>query len=73
VGISFIQTRDGSFAFAGLFIDADESEHMCLVKTGVNGEVGLALTRTTANAVTLYRGDIDPYWNYVRVRIWIPK
>jgi hypothetical protein len=73
VGISFIQTRDGSFAFAGLFIDADEREHMCLVKTGVNGEVGLALTRTTANSVTLYRGDIDPYWNYLRVRIWIPK
>jgi hypothetical protein len=31
---------------------------------------GLAWTDSSTNAVTLYRGTNDPYWNYVRVRIW---
>ena len=33
-------------------------------------EVGLAWTDSTVDTVTLYRGTADPYWNYVRVRIW---
>jgi hypothetical protein len=39
-----------------------------LVKTDV--ELGLAWTDSTADTVTLYRGATDPYWNFVRVRIW---
>jgi len=39
-----------------------------LVKTDV--ESGLAWTDSTVNTITLYRGTTDPYWNYVRVRIW---
>jgi hypothetical protein len=71
--LSFIQTRDGSFVLAGSFIGKGDIEQISLVKTSVNGEFGLAMTGTAANTVTLYRGDIDPYWNFVRVRIWIPK
>ena len=33
-------------------------------------ESGLAWTDSTADTITLYRGATDPYWNYVRVRIW---
>ncbi len=39
-----------------------------LVKTKV--ESGLAWTDSTDDTITLYRGLTDPYWNYVRVRIW---
>jgi len=42
-----------------------------LVKTGT--EAGLVLKDSTADTITLYRGTTDPYWNYVRVRIWKPK
>jgi hypothetical protein len=41
-----------------------------LVKTDVEGELGLAWTDSTADTVTLYRGATDIYWEYVRVRIW---
>jgi len=34
-------------------------------------ETGLAMIRLTPNTVTLYRGNSDLYWNYVRVRIWV--
>jgi len=34
---------------------------------------GLAWTDSSANTVTLYRGATDPYWNFVRVRIWAGK
>jgi len=39
-----------------------------IVKT--DQEMGLTQVDSTANSVTLYRGATDPYWNYVRVRIW---
>ncbi len=74
-----IQTRDGGFALVGYYTNSffdeasDTSTQMLLIKTAVNGEVGLAMTGSTANSVTLYRGDSDPYWNYVRVRIWVIK
>jgi hypothetical protein len=77
-GYNFIcdttQTRDGGFALVGLTATgADDLTSTCLVKTGVEGEVGLAMTGLAANTATLYRGNIDPYWNYVRVRIWVVK
>jgi hypothetical protein len=52
---------------------------MWLVKTDAFGlmveypSVGLALTGYTFNTLTLYRGAIDPFWNYVRVVIWAAK
>jgi hypothetical protein len=72
-----IQTRDGGFAIVGYcgmpLNDEYGPVQMLLIKTTVNGEFGLAMTGSTANTVTLYRGDSDPYWNYVRVRIWVVK
>lgn len=69
-----VQTRDGGFALTGFTEAGPENEtRMCLVKTAVNGEVGLAMAGLTENTVTVYRGDSDPYWNYVRVRIWVVK
>lgn len=44
------------------------SNDFWLVKTDV--ESGLAVTGLTNHSVILYRGRTDPYWNYVRVRIW---
>lgn len=35
-----------------------------------DAEAGLAWTTSSANTMTLHRGETDPYWNYVRVRIW---
>jgi hypothetical protein len=75
IGSDVIQTRDSGFAIVG-YLRLDEEDGLTqvfLIKTTVNGELGLAMTGSTANTVTLYRGDIDPYWNYVRVRIWVIK
>ncbi len=80
---SMVMTADGGFAIAG-YDQRPPGQigfHGWLVKTDAFGlcdradviEVGLAVVATTANALTLYRGRIDPYWNYVRVRIWLPK
>jgi len=53
-----------------------------LVRTDLEGRImwlrdwfkyGLALTDSTADTVTLYRGAADPYWNYVRIEIWAIK
>jgi len=34
---------------------------------------GLSMAEFTNSTITLYRGKTDPYWNYVRVRIWLIK
>jgi hypothetical protein len=72
---TLIQTRDGGFALVGQTDtqQEDTTPALFLLKTAVNGEVGLAMTSSTPNTMTLYRGDSDPYWNYVRVRIWVTK
>jgi len=31
---------------------------------------GLAWTNSTTDTITLCRGSIDPYWNYLRIRGW---
>jgi hypothetical protein len=67
-----IQTRDGGYVFVG-FKGGIDGTGAYLMKTAVNGELGLAWTNLTANSIALYRGDSDPYWNYVRVRIWVAK
>ena len=72
-GSAIIQTRDGGYAIAGYTTTDSLNTFAYMVKTAVNGEVGLAMTSSTNNSVTLYRGESDPYWNYVRVRIWVIK
>ena len=65
-GRSLVQTNDGGFALVGS-ADATDAD-VFLWKIDV--ESGLAWTDSTADSITLYRGVTDPYWNYVRVRIW---
>jgi hypothetical protein len=66
---SVVEVNDGGYAVAGstLSFGAGSSD-VWLVKTAI--ESGLAWTDSTANTITLYRGLTDPYWNYVRVRVW---
>ncbi len=68
---SVVQTSDGGYALAGTtrsYGPGTDKANGWLVKTGV--ESGLAWTESTNNTITLYRGRTDPYWNFVRVRIW---
>lgn len=44
------------------------SSDVWLAKIGI--ELGLAWTDSTANTITLPRGETDAYWDHVRVRIW---
>jgi len=66
-GQSVVQASDGSYLVAGFDVEIGD---VYLVKTDLYGEFGLTRTDTTVNAITLYRGIDDPYWNYVRIRIW---
>jgi len=70
---SMVQTNDGGYALAGYTTSYSYvgSENFWLVKTET--ESGLACTALTSSSITLYRGKTDPYWNYVRVRIWTIK
>lgn|GEM_PF-4664380 len=69
-----VQTRDGGYALVGFKgSEVEDNTAVYVIKTAVNGEFGLAYTSLTANTITVYRGDSDPYWNYVRVRIWVAK
>jgi len=70
-GSSIVETSDGGYALAGDTSVYAGTADAYFVKTEV--ELGLAWTDSTADTLTLYRGAIDPYWNFVRVRIWKPK
>jgi hypothetical protein len=71
-----VKTGDGGYALAG-----DTQSYgagyrdFWLVRT--EGEVGSAYgfswIDSTTNSIILYRGSADPYWNYVKVRIWQTK
>jgi len=39
----------------------------------VEPKTGLWITSVDADTLTLYRGTVDFYWNYVRVIIWVVK
>jgi hypothetical protein len=62
-----IQTNDGGFMLSGHYYRS-WPEDIFLLKTGT--ESGLIWTNSTENSITVYRGLTDPYWNYVRIRIW---
>jgi hypothetical protein len=71
-GQCIVKTSDGGYAVAGHISHSSVGGYydIVLVKTDGQGEFGLTRTDTTTNAITLYRGANDSYWNYVRVRIW---
>ncbi len=80
VAFSMLMTADGGFAIAGFDWRPGAGIFGWLVKTDAFGlcdradcEFGLAVVEITANTLILYRGKIDPYWNYLRVRIWVAK
>ncbi len=69
---SVVQTSDGGYALAGYTLSYGAGGgDFWLVKTDV--EMGFTMTGLTKNTIILYRGKTDPYWNYIRVRIWLIK
>jgi len=76
-GQSVVQTSDGGYAIAGNTDSFGSLNQVYLVKTDAFGltdlEWGVTITNFTADAVTFYKGKIDPYYNYIRVQIWVVK
>jgi hypothetical protein len=77
MGADLIQTDDGGYAVIGTTASfGPGGVDFWLIKTNPLGNTqtwfnfGLARTNSTADTITLYRGSIDPYWNYLRVRVW---
>lgn len=71
---ALVQTPTGGYVLTGYSSRLSDGDFV-MVKTDAFGliadcELGLSLTDSTADTITLYRGAIDLYWNYVRVRIW---
>ena len=71
---SVVRTTDGGYMLAGYSSHLTDGDFV-MVKTDAFGliancELGLSLSEYTADTVTLYRGAIDPYWNYVRICMW---
>jgi hypothetical protein len=74
---SLIQTVDGGYAIAGDAYSFGSGSQVYLVKTDGMGlmdlEFGVTITNIAADSLTMYRGKIDPYYNYIRVRIYVVK
>lgn len=78
LGYSLIQTDDGEYTIAGTtFSFGTGGPDVSLVKTDPMGfsnlEFGVTITSITADTLTLYRGKVDPYYNYIRIRLWVVK
>ena len=64
-----VQTVTGAFAITGTMGSHTTNPFTRIFVT--DAEFGVAMVAINAVDVTLYRGRTDPYWNYVRVRIWV--
>jgi len=78
--VSMIQTSDGGYVLSCSYFhtESDFTYDFWLAKTDAFGlvdcdQVGLTIVGYTTYTLTLYRGKMDPYWNYVRIRIWVVK
>jgi hypothetical protein len=68
-GYSVVRTSDGSYKMVGRTFSFGVGGDAWLIKTDVEGGLGLAWTDSTANTITLYRGRNDIDWNFVWIRI----
>jgi len=84
IAYSAVRTDDGGYALAGdtqsfgagardfwlVKVNAEmNAEH----QWNLGVETGLAWKGLTNTTITIYRGQTDTYWNYVRIRIWLIK
>jgi hypothetical protein len=70
--MALAETSDEGFALAGITMSYGEGgKDFWLVK--IDTESGLIWVGSGSDTVTLFRGETDACWNFVRVRIWAVK
>jgi predicted secreted protein len=72
----FIQTSDDGYTLSGrTYSFGAGASDVWLVKVNasgiLSGETGLVWTDSSSDTITVYRGASDPYWNFVRVQIFM--
>lgn len=68
---SAVEIDDGGYALAGYTESLVPNTRYDFLLLRIGAEYGLTWTGSTNKTITVYRGRTDPYWNYMRVRIWI--
>jgi len=73
---AFVQTSDGGYALVGPTLSYGVGKmDVYLVKADAYGlmelDIGVAISGSTSDTIILYRGKIDPYYNYIRIQIWV--